>query len=159
MSHMRCAKQRTQDRGGEMCMLPNQHIFKHGHIIKETYILECTRDATPENAVGCQAYDRSPFKQNITARRLVDACYQIENGRLPGSIGSNDTDNLTRPELEIHILYCSQATKLLGNIFQVKQGLPRMLTYLFNTHCRFISCSTLFNTNFSFKTRIRHRNI
>src|SRR5712692_3994929 len=154
MVHTRRAKKRSQDTGRELRMLANQHIFHHRHVIKQTDLLERAGDTTPEYAVGGQADKRCPIQANIPHGGAIDASNQIENSGFPRAVGSDNTNNLTRPDLQVHILHRCQSAKMRGNILQVQQGLARMFTLLYDTHSSSLSCSTLFYANFSFKAWI-----
>src|ERR1051326_3927420 len=102
-------------------MLSHQHILQNRHIVEETNILKCTSDAAPDYLIRFQTHQRMISQTNIARSWSIDAGNQIEDCRFSRAIGSNDANDLSRPDFEIDILHGGKATKIFGDIAQFQK--------------------------------------
>ena len=118
----------------------NQNIFKHGHFLEQSDILERTRNSEFRYLVRCELnrlliialvsaligcrhlafriiFD---FNQSVnvdcTVCRLVNSGYNIECRCLSGTVRSDKSDDFILVDLKVEVVYCHNSAELHRNI-------------------------------------------
>jgi hypothetical protein len=82
----------------------HQDVFDDSHISEQADILERARDAAFCDLIGAQANQGSAIELNVALLWPVNPGHGVEEGRLAGTIRTNDADNLAFFQFEIHFV-------------------------------------------------------
>ncbi len=96
-------------------MLTHYHIFKKGHLIKETGDLKGPGQSQPRNLVRLQSLEVSTLEEDIAFGKRKLAVDAVEQGCLACSIGSNETDDLAFGDTETHLAKGIETPEGLGD--------------------------------------------
>src|SRR5438128_11761393 len=97
-------------------MHADQSFVQHGQIVKEANILESTCDATYQHLIRIQTNCRPASEANVSCCGSIDASDKIKNGCFTSTVWADHTDDLSRPDTEIDILYSGKSAKTLTNL-------------------------------------------
>src|SRR4030042_615844 len=102
----------------------DQHILESGHVAEETDILEGPPQSQRSGAIGTQAANLLAFQQHLTRRRLVNAGYHVEKGRLACAVRADQACDHAFLDIEVEVAQRCQAAKLLtdSSSFQQRHG-------------------------------------
>jgi hypothetical protein len=98
-------------------MHSDQNIVKDAQIEKKAVILEGSGDALPCNFKGGQPYDICPLIFDLTTRRPIDSCEEVEEGRLARPVGSDQPDHFFLVDPEIDFIHGSQPAEMNRQLF------------------------------------------
>ena len=80
-------------------MLSDDEVFEHGEAAYETDLLEGAPEAALGTGFGLEIGDVLAEQSNVAPRRRVEARHAVEQRRLAGAVGSENADDLGRPDL------------------------------------------------------------
>jgi hypothetical protein len=76
--------------------------------------LEGPADSLPADLEGLDTADILPLETNGPHGEGIEAGDHIKEGRLPGAIGSDEADDLSRGNLEVDPVQSRQAAEVFG---------------------------------------------
>ena len=81
-------------------MAPEHQVVEHGQVLEEGDVLEGAGQAHGGDPVGTPAEDVLPQQLDRALLGPVDPRQHVEERRLAGAVGSDDGEQLARPDLE-----------------------------------------------------------
>jgi hypothetical protein len=84
--------------------------------------LKSPSDPPPADLKGFAANQVLSLQANLTLIRGINTREKVEDGGLAGSVGADQTDDLSPPNLEADILDSSQTPKMLGQTIHLKKS-------------------------------------
>src|SRR4051794_26926762 len=100
-----------------MAMPSNQQVLQQSRVGEQLYVLECTRDAQPSDAIRRDIGDILVLEEQPAGCRRIDAADQVEDGRLASAVRANDGEDLAGLHIEAHRVDRSNPAKADGDIF------------------------------------------
>ena len=140
----------AQDGGEDVLFCPHmfggQNIFKYGHALPETDVLESTRNPQLCDLIRCggqdvlagisilvlSLVDFDVFPAGVGADHglshkldqavggLIDTCDTVERCGLSGSVGADERDDLSFGNIQCQVVDRNDAAELHGHIFQMQ---------------------------------------
>src|SRR6478752_6272809 len=115
-------------------MHADQHVFEGGHVAEEPDILKSAGDPFCRHLVGTQtlslskhaaarAVHRLAVKNDVAARRLIDAGNHVEEGGFPRAIRPDHPEDAPALDPQIDPVNGGESTKNLGDAFSDEQRL------------------------------------
>src|SRR5258708_3947881 len=95
-------------------------VLAHGHGAERPDDLERAADAKSRDPVRRLAGDRAALPADVAPVQPVDPADAVEQRRLAGAIGTDDSDDLALPHPELDTVDRSHATDLLGDVPQLQ---------------------------------------
>ena len=100
-------------------MQTHQNVTNHGHVIKQTDILEGTGNALMVDGLLTAAGQIFTIQEETAGSGFVHTGQHIEHGGLTGTVGSNQTIQLFFMDLQVQSLHGLQTaegnTQVLGS--------------------------------------------
>src|SRR5437879_11696258 len=85
-------------------MLSEQEVLERRHATTELHVLECARDAEPDDLVRASAGDIAVFETDGPAIGLVEPADAVEHGGLPRSGGYAQPDDLAGADRKLEAI-------------------------------------------------------
>ena len=107
-------------------MHADQHVLGHRHVIEEALVLERAGDAEAGNDVGGEAGDLPApvIEPNPAGGRRIDAADEVEDRRLAGAVGPDETDDLALVDSQGEIVHGPEAAEVLRQAFSLEKRHP-----------------------------------
>ena len=98
------------------------HVLQHGHERERLHDLERACNAEPGNAIRRQAIDALVAIPDLAGARPMHAGDEIDQRRLAGAVGTDQADDLTRPQFERDVVDGDQAAEAAGYVGEPQHG-------------------------------------
>src|SRR5699024_3069875 len=89
-------------------------VIEHRHIIERLDDLMRARQSAPNHVIGCPAGDVAAVEYHLAGVGLDNAIDEIEQRRLAGAVGPDQSENLAGVDGEIDIIDSMNPAKLLA---------------------------------------------
>ncbi len=102
--------------------LSRRNVFENGHVEKGFDHLKGPGQALPTDLIGFHSGNRFAFEFDRSSRRGIDPADDVEERRLPGTIGTNETHDFPLFHDEIDVMERPQSAKAFGNVESLKEA-------------------------------------
>src|SRR3990172_687224 len=119
-------------------MMPQENVFEDGHFRKDLDRLEGSSNSHPGDFMRLKARDIASLEEDAPRIRLQRAGDQVECRRLPGTVGTDQAEDLALLDMEIDVRACRQPSKMLIHLcnFKYIHGYCRPVFILFRHFSR-----------------------
>ena len=99
-------------------------VVEHRQLFEKTNVLERARHAERRDLVRLEVVRGNAANVDLPFGRLVDAGEHVEHGRLPGTVRTDQTDQLVRLNGQIEVRHRRQAAEADRYVVRIKQSVP-----------------------------------
>src|SRR5262245_11792769 len=99
----------------------DHHVLEHGQMREGPDHLECAPDAAAAERARKQARHGLAQKAHLAPIRNEEAVEHVEERRLAGAVGTDDTQDLALADVEAHVRECLQPEKRFRDPLDVEQ--------------------------------------
>ena len=103
-------------------MTADHDVFKNRHLAGEANVLEGPCHAELADLVRALLAYGLASEDHVTLCGCVKAAQDVEQRRLAGTVGTNDTADAALWQGNVHFVHCHDAAKTHGDILCRKQG-------------------------------------
>src|SRR5206468_5991794 len=114
--HLLASGQADPERAGEdpgpHQVMPAEHeVVDHVHEWEELDVLEDARDPEASDLVRPQPSEITFAEAHVAGARPVDPVQAVEEGGLPGTVGTDDREQLALADVERHVVQRDEAAE------------------------------------------------
>ena len=95
---------------------PHEDVLQDGHVLEQRRELKGAHQTACHDVMGFETCKRLAGKDNGASSRWQETAQEIETGRLPGAIRTNEPDNLTLLNGKINTIDSSESPKVLRQV-------------------------------------------
>ena len=95
---------------------PHEDVLQDGHVLEQRRVLKSAHQTACHNMMGFEASQRLTDKGNGAGSGWQKPAQEVETGRLPGAIRTNEPDNLTLLNGKIDTIDCGESAKVLRQV-------------------------------------------
>ena len=111
-AHGRKEQQLAEEARSLVRMTRQQQVLQQAGVLEQLDVLKGPGDAQRSNPVGRRAGDVAILKHQASARRLVDAADEVEDGRLACAIGTDNGEHLAFAHGEADLIDGTDAAEI-----------------------------------------------
>src|ERR1035437_8580900 len=108
-------------------------VIEYGQSAKKPDVLERASDAVMADGMWTKAVEERAAKADFTFRRRIDSGDHIEDSRLSGAVGSDESDKIVRPDLRVEIADGGQPAKAHRDVIEPKPFVGTLLAHAFTS--------------------------
>ena len=116
----RCSEDGLEQIAFHILIKSNHNIFQNGHFLEKADILEGSGNSRLNHLMRGQPVHPSATQHIASRGRFINTGDQVKNGCFACTVRSDQTDQLTGIDFNIHIIDCFQTTKLDPKAFCLK---------------------------------------
>ena len=95
---------------------PHEDVLQHGHVLEQRRMLKGAHQTACHNVMRFETCKRLADKSNGAGSGWQKTAQEVETGRLPGTIRTNEPDNLTLLNGKIDTINSGEPTKVLRQV-------------------------------------------
>ena len=95
---------------------PHEDVLQDGHVLEQRRELKGAHQTACHDVMGFEPCNRLAGKDNGASSGWQETAQEIETGRLPGAIRTNEPDNLTLLNGKINTIDSGESPKVLRQV-------------------------------------------